>query len=701
MVFSVNWCNPPRELMPDPIDKITMIGIDPETVIARNPAGEVVSRFKDDSWDCRAYGQLTPFHFASWWDKSQRGSMDQLARTLTDEIKLIHWILQNNTSANCGRSRGQRFAAIVTGQLKSIIKIAHGLGITLEEAEHSAKFQVALKTSITGAAIGFKNYESLSGLLTDLAGLQSDPNIECALPRLVPESSLSDLQSLVTRMRRKKKSEGEQTPLIPTRLFARLITNALEQLNALEPNLPRLEEFIKAVNADPRLFANGKDDFPDNVKRANRIYPDREFPYYSKVKTECVNRAETIKRYGLSELFAVHKIFSLSDLGKFITHHQALCAILIHAFSGMRSSEVRVMPYEPVIHPAATGFGELPVLVSHLKKFEQANYSRALTWATSKEGVYSVGIAQQLARLCWFRNRPADDVFPDNAPLWIPTNFSNRINAHGHYATPLSDRLRDTVVLTQVVQSLGLVIEQEDIDELVTFDAFRNWDEDTRFSIGKLWPLASHQFRRSVAVYASRSGMVSLPTLKTQYKHLSATMTAYYGENSSYAQSFLIDEEGKPIDSNSVLSSFREAKQFNASLRFHESVIQTSTSLKGPKGTEIQLAKERGTLPKILSSRAETEKAIKQGRLSFKETPVGGCMLKGVCPHFGIDVVLPCTSSCPDAILTPNKLKAYVENLRFEQEMMSPKSNPYEAIEAEILHVTQRYLKPAEKSVWP
>ena len=72
-------------------------------------------------------------------------------------------------------------------------------------------------------------------------------------------------------------------------------------------------------------------------------------------------------------------------------------------------------------------------------------------------------------------------------------------------------------------------------------------------------------------------------------------------------------------------------------------------------------------------------------------------MLKGICPHFGIDVVLPCTSNCKDAVLTTDKLKTYVENLRFEQEMMSSKSKPYKAIEAEILHVTQRYLEPAEK----
>lgn len=693
MVFSLNWCNPPQELLPDQIERVTMGGIDPETVTARNLAGEVVSRFRDDSWDCRAYGQKSTFNFATWWDESKRGSMNRRARILTDEIKLIHWLLQNNTTANGGRSRGQATLREVMSPLKGIVKIAYRLALTLEEAEHYSDFQVALKTSITTSAVGFNNHDTLNILLSDLAHFQSVSNIQCEVPRLVPEDALHDTQSLLQRLKKKKLTKKEQTPLIPARLFAKLITGALDQLNVLEPHLPKLEAFIKAVYADPNLFCGNYVERKNNISRAKRLYPDREF---SLDKSMWVSKVETLKRYGLCELFAAHDIDSIRGVAKLITHYQVLCVMLIHAFSGMRKSEVCVMPYEPVIHQAAKGFGDLPVFVSHLKKFEQANYSRALTWATSKEGVYAVKIAQQLARLDWFKSRPANEIFPDNAPLWIASRLGLQ-NHQGHYAIPIAQHLWGTDEWTNAVQSLGLVIEQDDIDELVTFDAFRNWDDDPRFSVGSLWPLTSHQFRRSVAVYASRSGMVSLPTLKTQYKHLSATMTAYYGENSSYAQSFLIDEKGNPIERASILSAFRDEKQFNASLLLHERVLQASEPLKGPKGTEIQLAKDRGKLPKMLSSRAETEKAIKQGRLSYKETPVGGCMLKGVCPHFGIDVVLPCTSNCKDAVLTKDKLRTYVENLRFEQEVMSPKSKPYKAIEAEILHVTQRYLEPAEK----
>lgn len=695
MIFSLNWCNPSHEILPDQAELIPMMGIDPETVTARNLAGEVVSRFRDDCWDCRAYGQKSTFNFATWWDESKRGSMDELARTLTDEVKLIHWLLQNNTTANGGRSRGRATMPLVISSLKGIAKIAYGLGITLDEAEHSVKFQVALKTSIAASAVGFKVHDALTILLADLAHFQSVSNIECTVPRLVPEDALHYTQMLLQRLKKKKLVEKKQTPLIPTRLFAILITGALEQLNALESHLPKLEAFVKALYADPNLFCSTNGERCNNIARIKRLYPDSEFTFD---KSMWVSKFETLKRYGICALFAEHGIDTIQKIPTLINYYQVLCVMLIHAFSGMRRSEVHVMPYDPIIHQAAKGFGDLPVLVSHLKKFEQANYSRALTWATSKEGVYAVKIAQQLARLDWFRHRPANEAFPDNSPLWISPRLDGQ-NAQGHYALPIAQNFWSTDEWTNAVQSLGLVIEQDDIDELVTFDAFRNWDEDPRFSVGNLWPLTSHQFRRSVAVYASRSGMVSLPTLKTQYKHLSATMTAYYGENSSYAQSFLIDEKGSPIETASILSAFRDEKQFNASLLLHERVLQASEPLKGPKGTEIQLAKDRGKLPKMLSSRAEAEKAIKQGRLSYKETPVGGCMLKGVCPHFGIDVVLPCTSNCKDAVLTKDKLRIYVENLRFEQDMMSPKSKPYKAIDAEILHVTQRYLEPVEKTI--
>lgn len=309
--------------------------------------------------------------------------------------------------------------------------------------------------------------------------------------------------------------------------------------------------------------------------------------------------------------------------------------------------------------------------------------------------MYAVSIAQQLGRIKWLQYYQTEDFLPSNIPLFIGAELQ-RSTPKIHYSLPIGTAPFSPESWRAACRSLGLTIEAEDLEELRVFDAFRAWDENPDFAVGKLWPLSSHQFRRSVAVYASRSGMVSLPTLKTQFKHLSENMTALYSENSTYAKNFLIDEQSKTIEAGSVLQSFRDAIAFNTSVRFHEQVIKSESKLKGSIGGQIQRGKDNNNLPKIFQSREATQIAVKQGRFSFKETPVGGCVLKGSCPHFAIDLVLPCTSGCEHAILKPEKLETYVESLRFDLTALSPKSRPYQLIAKEITFIESTYLKQAE-----
>jgi len=694
-MFKYLTFNVEPNIAPDELDQVPAHGIDPEAVIARNVAGEVVSRFKDDYWDFRAYGG-DGFYLDSWLSASRKRTenMDSLARTITDEIKHILWLIQNTPNLST-QQRGRSYARQAIQALKGVARLAYTLKLTLAEAEHSAQFLVGLRASIASMDTGFARPDHIGSVLSSLASIQAVDDLHYPVPRLVPEDELGNVQALLKKLAKAQVDTKEQTPLIPTGILSRLITNGLEILEKLEPVLPKLEAFIQATYADPHLWCEGKADWLHNTKRVQAIYPESVFPSWKDLNEPIVGNQETLERFGLREFFEARGIRDFKKLIEFITRHQTLCAVMIHAFSGMRSSEVQVMPFNPVVNPTVKGLGDLPVFVSHTKKMERANYSAPLTWATSKEGLYAARIAQQLSRLHWFRNYPAQEALPEDLPLFIPA-LCRRPDAQGHYAVPASNTPWRSGGWRWVTKTLGLIIEEADLDELRVFDAFRAWDDDPKFAVGAHWPLTSHQFRRSVAVYASRSGMVSLPSLKTQYKHLSAVMTAYYGEGSSYAQSFLMDEEGKPIDDASVLAEFRAQKHFNASVQFHERIIRSHENLAGPKGTEIQLAKDKNSLPKIMSSRKETEKALKQGRLSFKETPVGGCMLKGVCPHFGIDVVLPCTSGCKDAILTPSKLENYVDNLRFELDGISPNSRPYQAIQAEIKHIESTFLSAEE-----
>ena len=465
-------------------------------------------------------------------------------------------------------------------------------------------------------------------------------------------------------------------------------------MNESEAYLDQLESFIKAVYRDPLLWCENGYGYSINIKRCKRLYPELKTELYKGIKRNTVGSLATIERFGLTEYFRTHGITCLRGLSRHISELQILCSFIVHAFTGMRRSEVEVMPYDPILSKTVSGFGEINLIVSHLKKFADNNYSQATFWATSQAGVYAVSIAQKLARLQWFRQQPANGRFPTkNMPLWVGPK--KRELHQAHYAAPISGMLYSTQYINSVLTKLNVAIEKEDIEELVIFDAFRGWNEEPGFEVGNSWPLTSHQYRRSVAVYASRSGMVGLPTLKSQYKQLSAVLTALYAENSAFAQNFLIDEEGNQFDNASVLSEFNAAGEFNASVQFHEKVIAAESRLTGGRGTEIQLNKDRDTLPAIMANRDATLKAIKEGRLAYRETIVGGCMRKEVCESYGIDEVVPCVFECADSVIGGDggkKLKAYAEGLQMGLDEMDEDSPPYRVTLREIERIKIKLL---------
>ncbi|WP_446918805.1 hypothetical protein, partial [Klebsiella pneumoniae] len=90
---------------------------------------------------------------------------------------------------------------------------------------------------------------------------------------------------------------------------------------------------------------------------------------------------------------------------------------------------------------------------------------------------------------------------------------------------------------------LNIMITKEDIFELKRIDPFRDWDSESKFNIGQYWPLQTHQLRRSLALYASKSGLVTLSSLRRQLQHLSAQMTLYYSRGSAFAQDLIANDK--------------------------------------------------------------------------------------------------------------------------------------------------------------
>jgi hypothetical protein len=338
------------------------------------------------------------------------------------------------------------------------------------------------------------------------------------------------------------------------------------------------------------------------------------------------------------------------------------------------------------------GIGSIPLIKSYTSKLELDNYSEVPKyWATSNDIENVIEFARTLS-LCQILFQTTGEFNTDNydpkcIPLWATSNSGSTPPLHFDLNYVYSSLWLSRLFLTDAIAAPdSLTITDSDRSELEVFDAFYEWDEE-KFDVGRLWPFATHQFRRSVAVYASRSGMVSLPSLGTQYKHLSLTMAQLYSENSAFSEHFIRDEYGSITQEHAVVDLFDYAKALNKSIALEENVIRAANKLSGARGAAIQRLKDKGELEKFLGDRDEIARKIYSGELSYVETDVGGCMRKTMCSQYGVSLVVPCVSGCEDAVIGGDggkKLRDYKESLIFSLDDLDKGSRPYHSLKKEI-----------------
>ena len=155
-----------------------------------------------------------------------------------------------------------------------------------------------------------------------------------------------------------------------------------------------------------------------------------------------------------------------------------------------------------------------------------------------------------------------------------------------------------------------------------------------RYTVGALWPLAWHQLRRTMAVNMSASGIVSDASLQYQLKHLSRSMSIYYGRGYS----------------SKAISRDMQAEYLKEAL---ESMARASDELfedrfVSPYGQEHKFRTLAGATKHLSPNRKQTP--------VFRRTLLGVCVKASSCPSGGYDDIGPCmggdeSKGCPDAMV--------------------------------------------------
>lgn len=237
-------------------------------------------------------------------------------------------------------------------------------------------------------------------------------------------------------------------------------------------------------------------------------------------------------------------------------------------------------------------------------------------------------------------------------------SFANKHEKSFHpiFKMPLGGFMEDHYSIYRAIDPI--IFTQEDLDELNNFNPLINWLEDYKLEVGKAWKFNTHQFRRSLTVYCARSGLVNIPTLKHQLKHITYDMTLYYSKNYMHARNVLRDDNlTDHYYDKSLIEEYKNQTLYDQLSNFTKDVIQKNRPLFGGEGTRLQVLKEQNKAPLYLTDKKQTEKYVFEGKLAYRKTVLGGCSRASGCNKLGFSYLTACIP-CSYSIFNEDSIDA-------------------------------------------
>ncbi|MBV6552463.1 hypothetical protein KTN00_15805 [Acinetobacter soli] len=452
----------------------------------------------------------------------------------------------------------------------------------------------------------------------------------------------------ILQLSEKALAKTKQTALIPSRIYSEFIRSGLDVF----------EKFHNSLDVLKNVFLNGH--------YSNISYSTTCHPYLFR---------RFIEKYNLEQFADDFNIRTAYDLTDYIARMQTIGFMLVACFSGMRKSEILTLGID-CLDVKRLQDKEIYTLNGYTSKTSASGLKRT-TWITSSLIAPVINVLKEIVVMGKaYRNQQGSylNTNIDKYPLFARVFFNKETGelTGNHPLFDCPPMLVTTTIDRSVKQLIkNIEFRSEDLEELNKFNPLIDWCEEYDLEIGKNWKFRTHQFRRSLVVYGIRSGMIQLTVLKKQLQHLSLDMTAYYG-NYSGSSNNLFEEQ--------LIHDFREEKIRYEFSQYEEKVLDTNDVLFGGEGTRLHISKRSENAPEYLVNKEKTLQYFKEGRLSYKKTPLGGCARQGSCNRLGFSYITACID-CKDSIFDSsskvalNKTKqAYKERLvKYEENSITYK----------------------------
>lgn len=607
--------------------------IEDDTVVTRNKAGNAVSLFGDDVWDIGAYSTGSRSTSLHFRGHLPEGVNRALSEATTRQWKQVMYFLMHEATDMVPASSTLQARAVY---LREFAFFAAERQLTLYEGLSS----VSVVLSYVVQEGMERKAQRLHSILVQLHRLGVGTTGLCVL--------LTQLHKPLLE-RFAQRAEDSQYPVIPTRIYQHFLSTCEHDLSVAEGVADILSNHLA------RVYAGENPDISAALATNAAHFGCKDSPYV------------------VSSLLASIR---------------ALCQLVILAFTGMRAREAENLPYDCLSETRLDGVTHYTI-EGITTKLSGGRLRRA-RWVTSPLAARAVRLAQRLSGEAHrAHGTPGYAESTDGSHLL----FCRMSLRSGYVANRGASTLHLDVEAFR--ERVFPTITVEDIAELKCVDTHRAWEDEPKYAPGQQWPFTRHQLRRTLALYAHRSGLVTLPTLKRQLQHITQEMSMYYARGSALAKGFI------DTDRLHFAKEWAGAQYLSGYLAYAGQVLFSDERLFGGHAAWTQSRAVQAS-PVSVYSREQTIRMFRKGELAYQETVLGGCASVESCKSAPLDWMhLDCLeSNCRNLIVVPSKLQrvikvqqATVEKLRAVDE----ESVEYR-IEAQTL---QRLLDAQEKLIKP
>lgn len=569
-------------------------------VVSRHRDGSVASFFKDNTWNLTAYHPREEPHilnFEFWESEDETPVRKALAAESRQIMFSLMWF--------------RKGASLSVGTLRNYLYVINVLARYCEKNNLTFHDVIADERKIWNFVKDRKlgwHTQTFGSLLPHLNQNKfgfSPVNIKL----------IKAIQSSAGKYR----DTLNQHPPIPTRIYSSIIaqmSNILTEWGEVADDMLRIAQICKK----DRLIGR-------TLSHQARTAKDLGVAFEGKPTFDELLPALCLKylsERGIKE--------SIRGLFHALLEIQLTAKLIVQTFTGMRDEEALSLPFNCIEVSVNNGL-EHYIIVGTTTKLNNGR-SKPARWVTNSEGIKAIQSAQKIAKAIYSVFDIDDESLKSKKyPLFVSTGYLAYAKTH---IKPGDSHVKSNSIplfrVTRIRKLLEPEILDEDIAELEQIDPYRAWRSEQKFFLGSTWVFTTHQLRRSLALYAQRSGLVSLPSLRRQLQHITNEMSLYYCKGSIYAKDFVGD------DKNHFAHQWRETKSESEGLSYILNVILSNDMLFGGHALWVK-EKVKGPNGTVTFDRERTLRQFKKGEIAYQETILGGCTSTQPCKQPALKLI--------------------------------------------------------------